>query len=54
MSEEQEDLEAPKGEKVYLGNTVPKLLRWVYAAFIGWAVFYVVKYLVPDLSTWLK
>ena len=52
--EEENKTETGEGGSVYLGNAVPKFLRVTYVAFAVWAVFYIVKNLVPDLMQWLK
>ncbi len=41
-------------EHPYIGNHIPKLLRWVYVIFIVWAIAYGVINLVPDLMQWLN
>lgn len=51
--EEQKD-EIDEQKSVYLGNALPKVLRFAYVAFIGWAAFYLIKYLFPDLMKWLR
>ena len=53
MTEEKKTEEAEE-RSVYLGNSVPKVLRWIYAAFLAWMVVYLAKYMVPDLIQWLK
>ena len=46
--------DAPEEGILYHGNKIPKGLRWIYAAFGIWALFYLTKYVMPDLLTWLK
>lgn len=51
---EDEGKPETEGKSVYLGNAVPKFLRWAYVAFALWALSYVARFLVPDLIRWLK
>jgi hypothetical protein len=47
---------AENGEQqsIYLGNAVPRILRWTYVAFVVWAAGYLALYALPDLLRWLK
>ena len=52
--EAAESNEKTVAEAPYSGNSVPKLLRWIYVIFIGWAIGYSVRYAIPDLLAWLQ
>lgn len=51
---EDEGKPETEGKSVYLGNAVPKFLRFTYVVFAVWAAIYVVRFLVPDLLQWIK
>jgi len=40
-------------QSIYLGNAIPKILRFAYVGFVAWAVIYLAKYGFPDLLKWL-
>lgn len=37
----------------YRGNNVPRILRFAWTALVIFSIFYLVKYMVPDLRVWL-
>ncbi len=46
-----------KSEKDYLeykGNTVPRVIRLAWTIFLGFAIYYVIANVLPDLGSWLK
>lgn len=54
MSEQENQDKYESGEIMYQGNQVPKVLRYIYGAFITWAIVYFAYYGVSDLLEWLK
>lgn len=38
----------------YRGNNVPRILRFAWTALVIFSVFYLIKYMVPDLRVWLS
>ena len=51
---EDEGKPETEGKSVYLGNAVPRFLRFTYVVFVLWAIGYVVRFLFPDLLQWIK
>jgi len=37
----------------YKNNSVPRVLRFVWTILIVFCIFYLAKYMVPDLRIWL-
>lgn len=37
----------------YKGNSFPRVLRFAWTVLIIFSVFYLMKYMVPDLKEWL-
>lgn len=38
----------------YKGNAVPRVLRLAWTLMLFFAIFYLAKYMVPDLKLWLN
>lgn len=53
MSEGRQELKETDHLK-YKGNEVPRLVRLWWTVVIIFSVVYLVKYMLPDLSEWIK
>lgn len=55
MKDEQTTVMGPESttDNLYEGYRIPSFLKLVYVIFISWALVYLVKFLVPDLSAHL-
>lgn len=57
MSEENDEINTSTRETdllKYRGNDVPRILRFAWTALIIFSIFYLIKYMVPDLEIWLS
>lgn len=45
--------DSEKDYLVYTGSKVPRVIRFIWTALIVFAIFYIVKFAVPDLKAWL-
>ena len=53
MSSSNSEHESTEQEHHGEGHGIPSFLKLVYVVFISWAIYYVVSYSIPNLSTWL-
>ena len=40
-------------EELYVGNAVPRILRFAWTVFILFGIVYMIRYAYPDLKEWI-
>ena len=43
-----------KDKNEYQGNTIPLVIKILWAMLVVWIFYYLIKYMIPDLREWMN